>query len=84
MIFSENRFPPPDRFRGQAFSGSCSRSLDPVRLPSATAAAEKAYCHAAGKAARAQSLSIEAIVALALWWSMIFSENRFLVFRIMP
>jgi hypothetical protein len=25
MIFSENRFPPSDQVRGQAFSGSCSR-----------------------------------------------------------
>src|SRR5580658_1159100 len=24
MIFSENRFPPSDQVRGQAFSGSCS------------------------------------------------------------
>src|SRR5271170_6887732 len=24
MIFSENRYPPPDQVRGQAFSGSCS------------------------------------------------------------
>src|SRR5258708_32198369 len=33
MIFSENRYPPSGQARGQAFSGSCSRScsdeLDP-------------------------------------------------------
>src|ERR1700683_4483590 len=31
-IFSENRFPPSDQVRGQAFSGSCSKkpSLHPV------------------------------------------------------
>jgi TRAP-type mannitol/chloroaromatic compound transport system substrate-binding protein len=27
MIFSENRFPPLDQVRGQAFSGSCCRAL---------------------------------------------------------
>src|ERR1700719_1709068 len=35
MIFSENRYPPPDQIRGQAFSGSCSTkpncSVSPLR-----------------------------------------------------
>jgi hypothetical protein len=32
---------------------------------------------------RAQSLRIESIGALAFWWSMIFSENRYPLFGIM-
>jgi hypothetical protein len=32
---------------------------------------------------RAQSLQIESIGALTFWWSMIFSENRLPLFRIM-
>jgi len=32
---------------------------------------------------RAQSLQIESIGALTFWWRMIFSENRFPLFRIM-
>ena len=32
---------------------------------------------------RSKSLRIEAICALAFWWSMIFSENRLSLFRIM-
>src|ERR1051326_6785895 len=29
MILSENRYPPPDQVRGQAFSGSCSIWSEP-------------------------------------------------------
>jgi hypothetical protein len=36
-----------------------------------------------GKFSRAQSLQIESIGALTFWWRMIFSENRFPLFRIM-
>ena len=32
MIFSENRCPPSDQVRGQAFSGSCSSSSRPAEL----------------------------------------------------
>jgi hypothetical protein len=47
MIFSENRFPPPDHVRGRAFSGSCysaaafewpSRRLSVSRRPAAASA----------------------------------------------
>jgi hypothetical protein len=38
---------------------------------------------AGGGFASAQSLHIEAIAALAFWWSMIFSENRYPLFGIM-
>jgi hypothetical protein len=37
----------------------------------------------AARTAGAQSFQIESIRALHHWWSMIFSENRFPLFRIM-